>query len=92
MRWSTHHGEGRTLRIGVCIRCEAQVSCNTRPRPNEIDIGGDAVAINCPPRISPKEAIDRIHAQLSGLEWSPDTLDVIAGIVRLAGYTIAEPA
>jgi len=33
--------------IRVCSTCEAQVYINTKPAPNEIDIGGSAVAINC---------------------------------------------
>jgi len=30
-----------------CARCGAQVEVNANPRPNEIDVGGEAVAINC---------------------------------------------
>lgn len=47
MRWSTYHGESRSLRIGVCRRCEMSVTCNARPAPNDIEIGGEAVALNC---------------------------------------------
>jgi hypothetical protein len=31
-----------------CRNCDARVACNARPAPNEIDIGGDAVAVGCP--------------------------------------------
>ena len=30
-----------------CEECGAYVECKTRPMPNEIEIGGEAVAINC---------------------------------------------
>lgn len=49
LRWHIAHGEGRTLAIGTCARagCGMQVTCNTRPLPNDIAIGGEAVALNC---------------------------------------------
>jgi hypothetical protein len=49
MRWipAISHGERRELQTGVCTRCDATVHLNTRPLPNEIDIGGEAVALNC---------------------------------------------
>lgn len=31
-----------------------------------------------------------IVAQLDGVEWSPDTLDAIASLLRARGFTIAE--
>ncbi len=34
------------------------------------------------------EAVDAIADVLSGAEWSPDTLDIIAGIVRGVGREI----
>lgn len=37
-------GEGQT---GECIRCERWVQILTKPQPNEIDVGGPALAINC---------------------------------------------
>jgi hypothetical protein len=46
-RWNTYHGESRSLSNNECIRCGAWVQCNTKPLPNEIDIGGTAVAIGC---------------------------------------------
>lgn len=35
-----------------------------------------------------KAALDAIQATMSGEDWSPDTLDAIADIVRLSGRTI----
>ena len=32
---------------GECIKCGLYVYANVHPAPNEIDIGGPAVAINC---------------------------------------------
>lgn len=37
------------------------------------------------------DCLDEVVAQLDGKEWSPDTLDTIAGILRSYGYTIREP-
>lgn len=38
--------------VSVCqvAGCNAQVVVNTRPMPNQIDIMGDAVAVDCPNR------------------------------------------
>ena len=47
-KWDTRHGESRSLANNECIGCGAWVQCNTRPQPNGIDIGGTAVALNCP--------------------------------------------
>ena len=33
--------------VSCCKQCNMQVAINTRPLPNEIDIGGEAVAVNC---------------------------------------------
>ena len=41
-------GQSRELRTGACIRCPAWVQINTCPAPNQIDIGGPAVALDCP--------------------------------------------
>jgi hypothetical protein len=30
-----------------CIRCGMEVSINTKPQPNDIDISGEAVALTC---------------------------------------------
>jgi hypothetical protein len=43
-RWEEHE----TWATAKCRDCPAQVTVNTKPMPNEIDIGGDAVAVNCP--------------------------------------------
>ena len=45
-----YHGELRSLQTGTCTRahCSAWVQTDTRPQPNGIDIGGPAVALNCP--------------------------------------------
>lgn len=40
-----HDGKVATA---TCRDCPVSVTVNTHPAPNEIDIGGDAVAINCP--------------------------------------------
>jgi len=32
---------------GVCVKCEMHVYVNTKPDPNEIEIAGDAIALNC---------------------------------------------
>ena len=31
----------------ICRRCGAEVSVDSRPMPNEIDIGGEAVGLSC---------------------------------------------
>ena len=42
-----HHGEHRSYQIGTCDDCGLDVCINTLPQPNEIDIGGELVALNC---------------------------------------------
>jgi len=50
VRWmAPHHGEHRSYQNAECVDCGASVTVNTCPMPNEIDIGGDAVVVNCPP-------------------------------------------
>ena len=41
--------------------------------------------------LSDTEALDRIHACLTGLEWSADTLEAIAALVDATGRPIAPP-
>jgi hypothetical protein len=41
--------------------------------------------------LSDTEALNRIHACLSGLEWSADTLEAIAALVEATGRLIAPP-
>lgn len=36
------------------------------------------------------QAMELIRSAMSGLEWSPDTLDTIADIVRLTGREILD--
>lgn len=43
----------RTIQFGQCIFCGMEVSVNTNPASNEIDIGGEAVAVNCKKRLAP---------------------------------------
>ncbi len=45
-----HYGDGdlnAITRLGTCIHCGKEVQVNCRPQPNEIDIGGEAVALGC---------------------------------------------
>lgn len=37
-----------TCATAICRNCGMTVTVNTRPAPNQIDIGGEAVALNCP--------------------------------------------
>ena len=43
--------ENRRLHVerAVCKRCFRDVDVNPKPAPNEIDISGEAVALNCAP-------------------------------------------
>ncbi len=43
----TLHGK-RITGLSECKVCSAYVQIDTRPEPNGIDIGGNAVALNCP--------------------------------------------
>ena len=48
--WDKPFAEGiRQYQTGAC-HCGAEVQIVTRPMPNEIDIGGSAIAMNCPVR------------------------------------------
>ena len=44
--WDEPH-DGARRANGACAECGAQVSVDTAPAPNGIDIGGAAVAIGC---------------------------------------------
>ena len=35
------------LTRAICTICGKEVDCNTRPLPNEISVGGEAVAVGC---------------------------------------------
>jgi len=49
IKWQTpYHGESRSNQLGQCTICDAYVAIHTKPYPNEIEIGGSAVAMNCP--------------------------------------------
>lgn len=54
MRWDKpfeyHGGQAQT---GKCRVCGMEVTVMTRPMPNEIDIGGEAVALTCEPKEPP---------------------------------------
>ena len=32
---------------GTCSKCNAWVQIHTKPQPNQINVGGNAVAVNC---------------------------------------------
>ena len=34
--------------VACCVNCPAEVQVLSDPAPNQIDIGGEAVALNCP--------------------------------------------
>ncbi len=42
------HGERASIQRGICERCGMEVDVCNNPMPNGIDIGGEAVALNCP--------------------------------------------
>ncbi len=44
LEWQDNSGYRAT---GTCTKCGKQVVCLTRPAPNQIDIGGEAVGLNC---------------------------------------------
>ncbi len=52
LRWVKYkNGLEPEYATGTCIKCGKQVQCLTWPQPNEINIGGEAVALNCKPTI-----------------------------------------
>ena len=52
-KWNTSYENGRSRATAECLVCHADVQCNTKPLPNEIDIGGPAVALSCPAESRP---------------------------------------
>lgn len=42
------NNEQRGIAQSECRVCKAFIQCETHPAPNGIDIGGSAVAVNCP--------------------------------------------
>jgi len=53
-KWVVYHGESKSLANNECLICGAWVQCNTKPAPNDIDIGGPAVALTCTNPVLPK--------------------------------------
>lgn len=55
-RWRGHSLEWEIFNdhnaIGTCHCCGAWVQCLTKPAPNQIDIGGPAVGVNCGDKVS----------------------------------------
>ena len=48
IRWyAPWHGEGASTQHGECRYCGLEVDIASTPRPNGIDICGEAVALNC---------------------------------------------
>lgn len=48
LRWArTYHGSRGSVAVGAC-RCGAEAIAETCPWPNGVDVGGTAVAIECP--------------------------------------------
>jgi len=41
------HTYYKTVAVSNCRKCGKQVSINSRPMPNEIGVGGEAVALGC---------------------------------------------
>lgn len=41
------HSESKSIQYGICVNCQMEVHINTNPLPNAIDIGGEAVALDC---------------------------------------------
>ncbi len=45
--WTAHSFYGEQIQFCNCIFCGKQVTVNAKPLPNQIDIGGEAVALGC---------------------------------------------
>lgn len=48
-RWS-RRGDGRLVGISSCRKCKMDMDVLPNPLPNEVEIGGEAVALNCQPK------------------------------------------
>jgi hypothetical protein len=46
-RFKMHDFFNQTIAYSNCKNCDCQVVVNIAPMPNQIDIGGEAVALNC---------------------------------------------
>jgi hypothetical protein len=44
---ATYHESNRIVKVYDCQACGKSAVVNTRPMPNDIEIGGEAVAVNC---------------------------------------------
>ena len=47
LKWEDDRTPDRIISTTKCKICDKYVQVNTKPAPNEIDIGGDALATNC---------------------------------------------
>jgi len=50
MEWDKpfyHNWSNSNLMDGICKNCGMEVQCCDNPRPNGIDIGGEALALTC---------------------------------------------
>lgn len=45
--WKRHSYYSDTVEYCHCVKCDMQVVIDADPAPNGIDIGGEAVAMNC---------------------------------------------
>lgn len=55
MKWAPpDHGEAGSLQQASCRNCPAWVRINTRPAPDETEISGPAVALDCPADCEPR--------------------------------------
>jgi hypothetical protein len=48
LRWSGPAHQDVRLQYADCRNCRAWVAIRVYPQPNEIDVGGNAVALDCP--------------------------------------------
>lgn len=46
-RFTFRLSPNRMVGCAECTVCKAHVTINTNPLPNDIDIGGTAIAVNC---------------------------------------------
>lgn len=46
-RWSMYGGYRKDLYTAHCTKCGKGVWVNVTPLPNDINIGGEAIALNC---------------------------------------------
>jgi len=46
-RFQVYSDNTRVIAYSHCRDCKKEVHCDTNPPPNGIDIGGEAVAMNC---------------------------------------------